>query len=604
MEKQKVSLSKIFSGIFFSLMVITGFSASYYNFYILENFKMFSLEEAGYSSTDEIYGCEWYSSTLLIFSNNVSELTYYTHIFPLFISLFIGLFVIISNRNALRNRVLFSLSILFALWAYFDLILWASPSPEAVMFFWSSIVPVEMLMYIAALLLVYTFTRPQKNIQPIFWLGIFVAAPTFIFMHTPLNVVGLSPDCDQGAYEGPVIQYMYIMEIFIIFFVTYLTATSKRFITSAQDWKRALFIGLASIVFLSFFTAGNLTLLFELGPNYEPYKLFGMPLFAALIAYSIVRFKTFNIKLLGAQALVLALWILVGSLLLVVKSDTSRIIAATTLIFTTVAGFFLVRSVKKEVHQREQLERLTTQLEAANERLKELDKAKSEFVSIASHQLRSPLTAIRGYASMLAEGSFGQMPAKALESAKRIEESAKLMAMSIEDYLNVSRIESGNMKYNLTDFNVVEMTSNLCDDLRSEAMHRNLILLFRSDVTGKGIVNADIGKTNQIIHNLINNSIKYTPKGSINVFVRDDIKAKKIYIDITDTGIGMSKETMDKLFGKFSRAHNANSVNASGTGLGLYVALKMAEAMGGTITCLSEGDGKGSTFTFELPIVM
>jgi signal transduction histidine kinase len=82
------------------------------------------------------------------------------------------------------------------------------------------------------------------------------------------------------------------------------------------------------------------------------------------------------------------------------------------------------------------------------------------------------------------------------------------------------------------------------------------------------------------------------------------MKKKRIYIDISDTGIGMSKETAAKLFHKFTRADNANSVNVSGTGLGLFVALKMAEQMGGTITCHSEGDGKGSTFTFELPLAM
>ncbi len=254
--------------------------------------------------------------------------------------------------------------------------------------------------------------------------------------------------------------------------------------------------------------------------------------------------------------------------------------------------------------QYEQLEVLTKDLEKANARLKELDKAKSEFVSIASHQLRSPLTSIRGYASMLAEGSFGKMTQKAQEAAARIEESAKLMAMSVEDYLNVSRIESGNMKYNLSDFNLRDMTEKICEDLRPDALKHSLILLFRTDLSSRAIVNADVGKTNQIVHNLINNSIKYTPKGTIQVFMRDDLKKKRIYVDITDTGIGMSQETIGKLFNKFSRADNANSVNVSGTGLGLFVALKMAEQMGGNISAQSEGDTKGSTFTFELPLAM
>ena len=121
---------------------------------------------------------------------------------------------------------------------------------------------------------------------------------------------------------------------------------------------------------------------------------------------------------------------------------------------------------------------------------------------------------------------------------------------------------------------------------------------------GREIVHADIGKTVQICHNLINNSIKYTNKGSINVFLRDDVGLQKIYVEITDTGVGMSEKTTKTLFQKFTRAENANKTNSSGTGLGLFVAHKMAEAMGGNITAHSDGEGKGSCFILELPLAM
>ena len=426
--------------------------------------------------------------------------------------------------------------------------------------------------------------------------------PLFLFSHTKLNLEAYDfRDCWRGAIEGSLWKYyLYPLELLAVVTISIFIIIEFR---KHRD-KVKLLTGIGVIFALITLSLSNILESFTLDWNVGQYGLFGMPILVGLLAFLIVQYRIFNVKLLGAQALVLTLWILVGSLLFVAKSDTTKIVAGATLIFTTFAGYLLVRSVKKEVEQRELLEVLTNKLEAANERLKELDKAKSEFVSIASHQLRSPLTAIRGYASMLAEGSFGQMPQKALEAAKRIEESTKLMAMSIEDYLNVSRIESGNMKYNLSDFNLLEMTSKICDDLRPEALKQNLILLFRSDIKSKGVVNADVGKAHQIIHNLINNSIKYTQKGSISVFVREDQKAKRIYIDISDTGIGMSQKTIDSLFQKFSRADNANSVNTSGTGLGLYVAVKMAEAMGGSISASSEGDAKGSTFTFELPLAM
>jgi len=263
-----------------------------------------------------------------------------------------------------------------------------------------------------------------------------------------------------------------------------------------------------------------------------------------------------------------------------------------------------MRSVKKEVRQREEIQSLASSLAQANERLKELDKLKSEFVSIASHQLRSPLTASRGYASMLLDGSYGKVTSEAEEALKRIEESAKNMAYSVEDYLNVSRIESGNMKYNYSDFNLRDETEHVCDDLRPQALRKGLVLLFRTDLKCQGVINADVGKTIQMVQNLINNSIKYTEKGSIRVLVRDDVVRKKIYIDIEDTGIGMNEDIKNRLFHKFERAKNANAVNTSGTGLGLYVAYQMALSMKGNITAHSEGEGKGSRFTIEFPLAM
>jgi signal transduction histidine kinase len=321
------------------------------------------------------------------------------------------------------------------------------------------------------------------------------------------------------------------------------------------------------------------------------------------MAYSIVQHNAFKIEIAGAQILVITLSAFVGSLLFV-ETELIRYVATPTLLFSLVAGFLLIRSIKKEFIQRKQLEDLTKELEKANVRLQVLDKQKSEFVSIASHQLRSPLTAIRGYASLLLEGSYGELSKKAQEPLSRIEESSKLMAFAIEDYLNVSRIESGNMKYNLSDFSLRDQVEHTCDDMRSEAIKHGLVLLFRTHLSSRGIIHADLGKSVQIIQNLINNAVKYTPEGTIIVIVRDDVKKKKVFVDVTDTGMGMSEETQQVLFQKFARAHNANTVDTTGTGLGLFVADKMAEAMGGNIEAYSEGEGKGSRFTLSMPLTL
>ena len=159
------------------------------------------------------------------------------------------------------------------------------------------------------------------------------------------------------------------------------------------------------------------------------------------------------------------------------------------------------------------------------------------------------------------------------------------------------------MKYDYKDMNFKEQSEHIVDDLRADAVRRGLLLMFRSDMTGTGMVHADAGKTQQILHNLINNALKYTPKGSVTVYAHDDVKNKKMYVDIIDTGLGLSPESLQKIFGKFARAKVASSANIMGTGLGLFVAREMARAMGGDITVKSDGEGFGSTFTIILPLI-
>ena len=336
----------------------------------------------------------------------------------------------------------------------------------------------------------------------------------------------------------------------------------------------------------------------------EFYGLFGMTIFMVLMGILIVRFKTFNVGTTASQALVVALLILVASQFTYATTVTSMVLTSITLVLTALAGLIIVRSVKREIAQRQEIESLAVRLKKANKRLRELDQMKSEFVSIASHQLRSPLTSIRGYASMLLEGTYGKLSQKATEAVTRIADSSKYMAASVEDYLNVSRIEAGNMKYELMDFNLKDEASHVADDKRQEAMQKGLLVTFKSDMDTHGIVNADIGKTRQILHNLTNNALKYTPRGTITLFAHDDKKLKHMYIDLIDSGIGMKQDELEDIFGKFERAHNANQTNVTGTGLGLFVARKMARAMGGDVTAHSDGVGHGSTFRLTLPLQM
>lgn len=546
----------------------------------------------------------------LIYSTDVPGLLYYTHIPTAVISLLIGIFVFLNGRQFLINRLLLAISIFFSIWTFLNLILWTNIHSDLLLFSWTIYVVLFSFISIFSVYFIYVFLEKQDAPKLLKSSFVILLTPILVLAPTYMNLGGFDiTNCDAFAFEGPLYKLYYI-SLAVLSMAWILFLLTKKYLVSNEVFKKQILlmgIGMESFLFSFFFLIFLASYLTDTGvladSSLEFYGLFGMDIFIIFIAILIVRFKTFNIKLIGAQALMVALWFLAGSLLFVAQSTTTRTVAGVTLVFTTITGYFLVRSVKKEVKQREQLEVLTEQLANANERLKVLDKMKSEFVSIASHQLRSPLTSIRGYASMLAEGSYGKLPEKATEALNNIVDSSKFMALSIEDYLNVSRIEAGNMKYEMADFNLKEAAEKLTDELRPTAMKKGLVMIFRSDCTGSNMIHADIGKTRQVMMNLIDNSMKYTPKGTITVVAHDDVKKKKIYVTIQDTGIGMSKETQSEVFDKFVRAKNANSVNVTGTGLGLYVAKKMVDEMGGKVWAESDGDGKGSTFHIEFPLL-
>lgn len=547
--------------------------------------------------------CPWDAPKYIFISENVPLLINYSHFIAIFSALSISFLVFLYHPREVKARLFLIFSSLFTVWALLNIILWATNDPGIVKFAWSMQVLIEPITYALAF---YFFHIHVSGKIPHFYINLLITLlllPILIFLPTKLNLTDLYLSSCEFE-EGPLAAYYtYLLNIL---FITAIVVSGLKYIPKLPTINKkrgALLFSVGLLTFLLSFTSSNIISSFTDDWTISQYGLFGMPIFAGLIAYSIVQFNAFRIQVASSQILIVIVTAFVASLLFV-DFELTRIIAGITLIFTTIVGYMLVKSVQKEFKQRLELERLTDKLEHANERLKELDKLKSEFVSIASHQLRSPITAIRGYTSLLLDGSYGTIPNKAQEALERIEKSSGLMATSIEDYLNVSRIESGNMKYNLSDFNLRDEVEHITDDLRSDATKNGLGLLFRTNLNSQGVVHADIGKTVQIVQNLVNNSIKYTEKGSVTVLVRDDVKRKKIYVDITDTGIGMSQKTIATIFEKFSRADNADSVNTSGTGLGLYVAKMMANAMGGTITAYSEGDGKGSRFTLEMPLAL
>lgn len=244
----------------------------------------------------------------------------------------------------------------------------------------------------------------------------------------------------------------------------------------------------------------------------------------------------------------------------------------------------------------EHLRDATAELHEANQKLVQLDAAKTEFLSIASHQLRTPLSIIRGYIAMMQENSYGKLSKAQIDVVGKVRTSAETLIELVNHLLNVSRIESGRITVTTEEVDLTKICVDVSSFLSLKAKEQKLDLECKAKKMPK--VMGDPSKVKEVIMNLVENALKYTEAGSVTVNFFDEPKFVKV--EVRDTGRGLTKDDLGKLFQKFSRGSASADNRVSGTGLGLYVCKRLVEAMGGEIWAESEGQGKGSVFAFRL----
>ena len=382
--------------------------------------------------------------------------------------------------------------------------------------------------------------------------------------------------------------------------------------SSAEDKAKFiyLFIGFFLTSVIGFVTNIWLADFIKNSPHYELYSRLGLfsSIFVILFSgYAIVKHRLLNLKIIATE--LLSLGILVFSLFQLLLSGTSAALLANGIIFVILLFFviMLVRSVENEVKRKEELQVASEKLASANERLKELDEARAEFMSFASHQLQTPLTAIRGYASLLLDGSGGELTLSEKDMIGKISASSQRMVELVEDYLNLSRIESGKLEFTFAKWSLENICQEAVEALELKAKGKKLSLTFHHPSHPLPEVVIDGPKVREVISNLVDNAIKYTPDGGVSVDISQkqhqaDETTDSIIVTVSDTGLGISKNELPLLFAKFSRGNNEERLKIKGTGLGLYVGKVMIENNGGKIWAESNGEGKGSRFIIELPL--
>jgi len=259
-----------------------------------------------------------------------------------------------------------------------------------------------------------------------------------------------------------------------------------------------------------------------------------------------------------------------------------------------------VQEVKDlNAHLEQRIDAATMELRASNAQLQKLDEAKDEFISMASHQLRTPLTSIKGYVSMLIDGDVGAVSEEQKHLLEEAFLSSERMVRLIGDFLNVSRLQTGKFVIDKHPVNLGKIVADEVESLKSNAQARGMKFTFKKP---KNIpeLNLDENKIQQVIMNFCDNAIYYS-KDNSTIKVELTVIGNHVEFTVKDTGIGVPASERDQLFTKFFRATNARKQRPDGTGVGLFLAKKVIDAHDGKIVFTSQ-EGKGSTFGFRLPI--
>jgi len=552
---------------------------------------------------------------------DIPQLLFYTHLPALIISLFLGIFIYFSNRHSKVNKYLFVFILFLSFWIVTDFLPFLTYNVRFNLFFvrMGSLVSLAPFFF---LLFVYAFMDEAVSFKKKMVLFLpFV--PIIVLIPTVYNAYIADSGSCSSQYGFLIWYIMGIVLAYMAMSVIKLYVHYKKFKNEEKVKNQTGLIG-ASIAFIVLWEA-LFSILANTFANDDIYMFVpvGIVIFIGLITYTITKYQFLKIKLLAVQALTYTIWILIGSQYFFADDVIVYLLISFTLLLSILFGIMLIKSIKMEHERKEELQVMADKLAVANDELRKLDNAKTEFISIASHQLRTPLTAIKGFLSLILEGTYGQINTEVRGALDKVYLSGEQLIQLVEDLLNVSRIESGRMQFTFDKGDVTDIIKELYANFTLAAKSKNLYLEIKLPEDEIPEIVMDKVKIREVVSNLIDNALKYSDKGGVTITAEiikkgmesaprspltvnsekgAPIDGDAVRITVSDTGVGIPAEEMPYLFKKFSRGKDIARLHVGGTGLGIYVAKNIMEAHHGRVWVESEGAGKGSRFIMELPI--
>ncbi len=565
------------------------------------------------------------------------------------ISIAVMLFVLLKSGGRRLSILFFSLCVIVGLfWLGTNLVANVAVALDnnEMYLLWTKLTLVGPIL-LPLVLLLFISTFPSNSIslpKPVIVILLLITFIMLVFVPTGYNVESVEI-IDAKNLESTFVPGL-LYTLFSIYFVlglivSFLLLMKKYYGLKANEKIQIKFVlwgvalsALFGVIFSAILPMLGVSNLISISPA-------SIVFFIILCSYAIVKHQLLNVQLIVAET-VTYLVLIILFIELFFSSSTGEFIARVA--FMIVAGYggaALIRSMKSEIEQKVKLEFLTIELKKSNKKLKQVDAMKTEFVSMASHELLTPISAIEGYLSMIVDEHLVKIEdPKAQKFLANIYSSSKRLARLVGDLLNVSRIEQGRLLMQKTIVDVDALVNSVITELKFRAQERQMTMTpdFRAQGAQASSF-ADADKIKEILVNLTGNSIKYTQKGGQIVIAVDlwptaqveqryqamavQMKSNghtgalqrianekltqmvgdhQIVISVADNGIGISPQDIGHLFQKFSRVGDWSTQEVQGTGLGLYISRALVEMHHGKIWAESPGEKKGTIFYFSLPL--
>ncbi len=313
--------------------------------------------------------------------------------------------------------------------------------------------------------------------------------------------------------------------------------------------------------------------------------------FLGLTGFAIIKRDLFGIKVVAIEVLVAVM----GAVLLVfpfiLPNLQLKIVSAGLFLLFCIFGYYLIKAAIKEAERREEAEELA-------EEFRRLNKLKNQFLLTTQHHLRTPLSGIQGYLSLIKEGTYGEVPEKVDEKVNKSLKMTRELINLVNDFLDVAQFNIGEKEFDKKETNLNKLIREVLNQLEPEIKKKEIKVNFKK--INNPIIESDYLKLKEALYNIIHNAIKYTKKGKVEVSLKKN--NGKIFIKVEDTGIGMTEEEINKLFqNSFERGERAKKANVTGRGVGLFISSQIIEGLGGYLEAHSKGKEEGSTFKIEVP---